>query len=106
MSDFESIERRLEQIERKLDEAVRKEADTGNLDDVLKKRVTREAAGEPEPARRNRRRVSRVFWGIFIVAVGGIWLAQNMDWLTTDIHWWPIALIVFGLYMIFGSRDW
>jgi hypothetical protein len=33
---------------------------------------------------------------LLLIAIGGLWLAQDMGWLTTQISWWPIILIVLG----------
>ncbi|RPH95144.1 hypothetical protein EHM69_05395 [candidate division KSB1 bacterium] len=91
MSDMESLENRMQQIERKLDD--------------LALRIP--MSGETSKAVRRRGRTSRVFWGIFILALGFIWLGQNfgIEWLNS-LRFWPVAVIVFGVYLIFGDRNW
>jgi hypothetical protein len=90
MSELETLQGRLDVIERKLDEAIRRlpaEGDTAKV--------------------RRRSRASRIFWGVFVFALGLIWLGQNfgIEWLS-GLRFWPVAVIVFGLFLIFGDRNW
>jgi hypothetical protein len=93
MSETEDLERRVGQLERRLDE-------------TLTNRMVKTASAEPEkPVRRGPTRTSRVFWGLFVLLVGLIWLGQNfeIEWLN-NLKFWPVAVIVFGVYLIFGDR--
>jgi len=88
MADLESIERRLERIEQRMNEV-----------------VSASAAGIDEKPKRVRRGSAHVFWGIFIIAIGLIWLGQTLGvkWIES-VRIWPIALIAFGLFLIFVGR--
>jgi hypothetical protein len=88
MSDLETLQGRLDAIERKLDEAIRRFPAEGDAAKV-----------------RRRSRTGHIFWGIFVFALGLIWLGQNfgIEWLN-GLKFWPVAVIVFGLFLIFGDR--
>ncbi len=48
----------------------------------------------------------RIFWGLILVAIGAIFLADNMRWIEFDFSefigtWWPVVLVVIGGWMIF-----
>jgi hypothetical protein len=90
MNENDPVQNRLEAIERKLDEVA--------------KRFPAEGEAKKAP---HRGRTARIFWGIFIFALGLIWLGQNfgIEWLGS-LKFWPVAVIVFGLYLIFGDRNW
>jgi fatty acid desaturase len=90
MTDLDTLQGRLDAIERKLDDAM--------------KRLVAEAE---TPKVRRRGRVGRIFWGILIFVLGMIWLGQNLNiaWLS-GLKFWPLAVIVVGLFLIFGDRDW
>lgn len=90
MSEIESLERRLVEIERK-------------LDSLLSRQPSPQVEAKSQ-SKRASSRTSRVFWGIFILVVGLIWLGESLQvsWLE-DFKYWPFALIVFGLYLIFGT---
>jgi fatty acid desaturase len=90
MADLETLQSRLDAIERKLDDVIGRfpaEGDTAKV--------------------RRRSRTGRIFWGVFIFALGLIWLGQNfgIEWLG-GLKFWPVAVIVFGLFLIFGDRNW
>ena len=44
---------------------------------------------------------SGVGTGILLVATGGFFLAREMGWISYDIPFWPLAIVVVGLLMIF-----
>ncbi len=92
MSDLENLERRVSDVERRLDEA-------------LMNRVVREAGGEPEPLRRGRGNSARIYVGIVFLVLGLLWLGKNygIDWLAR-VDVWPIIVIALGLLIIFGDR--
>ena len=89
MNENDPVQNRLDSIERKLDEVLKRFPAEGEI---------------KKPLRRGR--AGRVLWGIFILALGLIWLGQNfgIEWLN-NLKFWPIAVIVFGLYWIFGDRS-
>ena len=44
-----------------------------------------------------------VFWGLLLIAVGGVFLLANFDVIAIDRIWdfWPVIVIIIGLKMIF-----
>lgn len=89
MNDADNTQLRLDSIERKLDELLSR-----SVSDSAKTKSRRRGLRE------------RIFWGVFILVLGLIWLGQNfgIEWLN-NLRFWPVAVIVFGLYLIFGGRD-
>ncbi len=92
MADMESIERRLLQIEQKLDSLMSRSAFSDD--------------GIAKPAKSNKSRSGRVFFGLLIVVISLVWLGQNFDiqWLSR-LNILPLVLIGFGIYLAFGGRD-
>ncbi len=47
-----------------------------------------------------------LFWPIFLIVIGFVWLARNLGWLGPNFPWFPLALIAFGVYLLcaHGSR--
>ncbi|MBU0508024.1 hypothetical protein KKH27_04215 [bacterium] len=92
MDDLDRFDQRLSQIERKLDSILTRESLVGP------------ASGHAAPKRRSN--TSRVLWGIIVCVLGVIWLGQALDvqWLKS-LEIMPLAVIAFGLYLIFGSRN-
>ena len=41
-----------------------------------------------------------LFWGIVLIAVGFIWLGNNLDWFSYEIPWVPVTMIAIGIYLI------
>jgi hypothetical protein len=67
--------------------------------------------GEPQPPRSQswRERHHSTFWPIVLIAVGAIWLLNNLGWLPTPSLWllprlWPLLLIAVGLDLLVGRR--
>jgi hypothetical protein len=87
MSDLESLERRVNEIEHKLD------------------RLTQDAGGEPELFHHTRGRTPRIYIGVLILLLGLLWLGKDFDieWLQR-MEFWPIAVMVIGLLIIIGER--
>ncbi len=95
MSDYtnEQLEARLNQI----------------LDRKLEALAARLESSEAVEAKRRRQvgasRTDRTFWGVFLVVLGALWLADRMEWLDISAGWlWPSLLIGFGLYLVLGGR--
>jgi len=45
---------------------------------------------------------SKLFVGIFILAIGFSWLGNDMGWWKLNLPWLPLALTILGIAMIFG----
>lgn len=43
---------------------------------------------------------SRFFWGIILIVVGILWMADKFDWFEIPFRFWPVALVVVGLYLL------
>jgi hypothetical protein len=83
------IEEKLNRLEKEIPSIVEQ-----RLDDAIKK-----AKVKPKSDR------GHVFWGLFLIAIGILWLAEKLDWIHFDFAWlWPTALICFGLYLMFGGK--
>ena len=90
------IEFELAQLQRKLDDATAKiDASVAKLDAKLDAKVS---------AKSEKRGTDRVFWGIFLVILGGLWLASSAGWLNFSVSWWPVIVIAFGFYLMAGGR--
>jgi hypothetical protein len=79
------------------------------LDRKLEDLAVRLKKTEEQDGRERRRvgasRTDRTFWGVFLVVLGGLWLADRMQWLNISAGWlWPSLLIGFGLYLVLGGR--
>ena len=46
-----------------------------------------------------------LFWGIVLIAVGLLWLGNNLGWFYYDIPWFPVVMIAVGIYMILRYRE-
>jgi len=47
-----------------------------------------------------------MFWGLFLIIVGGIWLLSNLGYLPSNVWgiFWPLLIIAFGVSAFFGKR--
>lgn len=89
----ESLDARLQQLDRKLDQLTAQLTATDERDLKLRRRM-------------GASRIDRTFWGIFLVVLGGLWLADRMEWIDISAGWlWPSLLIGFGLYLVLGGRE-
>jgi len=43
------------------------------------------------------------FWGIVLVALGLVFLADNLGWVCWDLPFWPVVMIIGGAYLIYTS---
>jgi hypothetical protein len=46
-----------------------------------------------------------LFWGIVLIALGLLWLGNNLGWFYYDIPWFPVVMIAVGIYMILRYRE-
>lgn len=38
--------------------------------------------------------------GIFLIIIGGYYLARNLGFIPSDFPFWPILLLIFGVYLL------
>jgi len=88
MSDLENLERRVSDIERR-------------LDGLLSRQSSGDGEGDFGTLHRSRGRAPRIFLGALILIVGLVWLGQGYDieWLN-HLRLWPIAVIALGLLVL------
>ncbi len=90
MGDLQNLERRLDEIERKLDDSQHGHAPR--------------PSGECTPARRWRGGTARVLFGVLILLLGLLYLGKDYVYWLQHVKFWPIAVIAFGLIILFGER--
>ena len=39
-------------------------------------------------------------FGLIILIIGVLWLMKDLGWISSNISFWPIAFIVFGIYIL------
>lgn len=44
----------------------------------------------------------KLLFGIFILAIGVSWLGHDMGWWTFTLPWFPLAVVLVGLAILFG----
>lgn len=42
------------------------------------------------------------FLGFFLLVIGILWLLQSLGLINTEIPWWPVILILLGIWLIFN----
>jgi len=40
------------------------------------------------------------FWGIFLIIIGGYFLAVNLGLISRNFPFWPLVFILFGIYLL------
>jgi len=110
--DEQQFEQRLEQIVKnadfkisqlteKIDDKVLKDK-LNNLGKEIDSKIEERLSSKCKP--RHHRRNSE-FWGFVLVAVGFLFLAENMRWIDWDLPFWPTVLIIIGAYLIFQNLN-
>ncbi len=49
-----------------------------------------------------------VYWGLVLVAVGGVFLAKNLGYLELTVSWrlyWPVILILIGISFVVKTLE-
>lgn len=44
----------------------------------------------------------KLFFGIFILAMGVSWLGNDIGWWKFNLPWFPLAIVLLGIAMIIG----
>jgi fatty acid desaturase len=93
-STEQQIERQLAGMQKRIDESVlRIEQTAARIDDAVAKKLAKSP-----------RRADRIFWGIFLILLGGLWFGNSAGWYNVNVSWWPIVVIAFGTYLMVGGR--
>lgn len=50
------------------------------------------------------KREPRVVWGVLLIALGVVFLIQNLLHIDVFRYFWPVVLIALGIGAIFGRR--
>ena len=54
-------------------------------------------------------KTDKIFWGIFLVFIGGIFLLENFDIIDFSWryiwHFWPVVLILIGVNLLFKNSN-
>lgn len=40
---------------------------------------------------------------LILIVIGGLWLSQDMGWISSEISWWPVLLIVIGVGVLVNN---
>jgi hypothetical protein len=53
-------------------------------------------------------KTGRLFWGVFLLSLGGAFLLQRFGVLSLQWHhawqWWPLVLVAWGVALLFGGK--
>jgi hypothetical protein len=91
------------QFEEKLEETIKKfEARLKETTDQLEQKLESKLWVQQKV---KKHRNTEQFWGIALLVVGLILLANRFDWFNWHLPLIPIALIVVGAYFIFTGSD-
>jgi len=83
-------EERLAQLERRLELiGARIEEVAGRIGDRLEYKATRCSFSN-----------GRLFWGMVFLLAGLIWFGKEQGWIPFDLPFWPLALILLGVYFL------
>jgi len=96
----DQFEEKMKEVEARLEEIGKKVEEKG---EVFGKRVE-EKAKTFEKKIDAKDHGHHLFWGIVLLAIGFVWLGNNLDWFRYDIPWVPVGLIAGGIYLIL--RNW
>ncbi len=104
------IEEKIEQIARDAEAKIRelgKQLEERNLEQRIKEAAERVESSiarklEAQKKRHSYRR-STEFWGVILLIMGFFFLAENLRWIRWDVEIWPLALIIFGAYLIYSG---
>ena len=111
--DEKKIEQRIEEIAKNAEERIKKMGDQIEekiIDKKLKEtaeKIDRKIDEKINPGKRTCSQRSSEFWGIVLLILGFLFLADNFHWIHWDIPFWPLVMIIGGGYLIFtgSNRD-
>ncbi|MBC8276937.1 MAG: hypothetical protein H8E46_01795 [FCB group bacterium] len=107
--DEKKIEQRIEEIAKNAEERIKKLGDQIEEKIVEKKlketaeKIDRKIDEKINPERKSCSHRSSEFWGIALLILGFLFLADNFHWIEFDIPFWPLVMIIGGGYLIYSS---
>jgi Flp pilus assembly protein TadB len=98
----DKIEARMRTFEKKMDALGKKIEEKGES-------YSKELEGKAKVFQRKiHRKVHekyQLFWGVALVVVGLVWLGNNLGWFRYSIPIIPVAMIVFGIFLILKYHE-
>ena len=97
----EKFEKKIKQLEDRI-ESIGKRVEAKGED--LGKRIEEKAEEISKKADFPKYHGHSLFWGIVLVALGILWLGNNLRWFYFDVPWLAVITIAGGIYLII--RHW
>ena len=94
--DERKIEEKLEELSRQVEDKMREIGES--VDSKFKQHLEDKELREHIHSRSRR---GGEFWGVILLVVGFLILADNMHWFNWDIPLIPLGMIILGVYLIF-----
>ena len=47
--------------------------------------------------------VAGIIFGILVIALGVVWMGNEAGWWLINLPFWPLVIVIIGLFMFFGS---
>lgn len=110
--DEKKIEERVEQIVKDAEQRINELGDKFDekiVEEKLKHaadRIHRRVEERLDEAKKSRcSHRNSEFWGIVLIVIGFIFLADNLHWIRWSLPWIPTILIIFGGFLVFQSMQ-
>jgi hypothetical protein len=97
----DKFEQRMKKLEKRMEEMGSRVEEKG---EEFGKRMESKAKKFQERMEKKGHHGHNLFWGIVLIAMGFVWLGNNLDWFDYDIPWVPVVMIALGLFIII--RNW
>ena len=97
----EKFDKKMKKLEKRVEEIGEKIEEKG---EEFGKKVESKAKTFHEKFEKKGHHGHNLFWGIVLIVVGFLWLANNLDWFEYDVPWIPVVMIAVGIFLIL--RNW
>ena len=98
----EKFEKKMKNLEKRMEEIGQRVEERGG---EYGKKIEEKAKTMHKNLKHKGHHSHGLFWGIVLIAVGILWLGNNLDWFFYDVPWFPVALIAGGLFLILKNWD-